>query len=156
MVAFCGYKAREDERARGGRKKTKPGEPRERRLERQKQWGALANQHRSANLVSGCATPFPLRTDIIQRREESHEQTFVPLFLLKETEEAKEKEPRGTEKRAKPGGKGERRQREWATEKGKTRKKPGGKNWRKKGQNRGVREREREREETNPKRDWHK
>jgi len=37
MVAFCGYKAREDERARGGRKKTKPGEPRERRLERQKQ-----------------------------------------------------------------------------------------------------------------------
>jgi hypothetical protein len=64
----------------------------------------LASQHRSANLVSGCATPFPLRTDIIQRREESHEQTFVPLFLLKETEEAKEKEPRVEEKRAEPWG----------------------------------------------------
>jgi hypothetical protein len=54
----------------------------------------LASQHKSANLVSGCATSSPLRTGIIQRREENHEQTFVPLFLLKETEEAKEKEPR--------------------------------------------------------------
>ena len=37
--------------------------------------------------------------------------------------------------------------------KGENTKKARGKNWRKKGQNRGVREREREGEETNPKRD---
>jgi hypothetical protein len=75
----------------------------------------MASQHRSANLVSGCATPFPLRTDIIQRREESHEQTFVPLFLLKETEEAKEKEPRGTEKKLTNGREQEtqRQKKQW-------------------------------------------
>jgi len=84
---------------KGGKAKIEPGEPRERRLERQKQWGALASQYKSANLVSGCATPFPLQTDMIQRWEESHEQTFVSLFLLKETEEAKEKELRDGEKK---------------------------------------------------------
>jgi hypothetical protein len=48
----------------------------------------------------------------LERGRGENKQTFIPLFLLKETEEVKEKSNKQEEKRAKLGGKGERRQRE--------------------------------------------